>query len=162
MIIKNNSGNIIFTGDDMSYANLSEADLYEADLSGANLSGANLSKADLYEADLYEADLSGAILSGTNLSGADLSGAILSGANLSHVPTIWGGYLGRHYIFAWWKGEECIVKIGCIEYSLEKWLEVYNRVGEIEKYSPQDIKIYGNFLQFIKDNFKSGRTSKRK
>lgn len=147
MIIKNNSGNIIFTGDDMSYANLSEADLYEADLSGAILSGTNLS---------------GTNLSGAILSGADLSGAILSGANLSHVPTIWGGYLGRHYIFAWWKGEECIVKIGCIEYSLEKWLEVYNRVGEIEKYSPQDIKIYGNFLQFIKDNFKSGRTSKRK
>ena len=131
----------------MSYANLSEADLSGANLSGANLSGAILSNT---------------ILSGANLSGAILSKADLSGANLSHVPTIWGGYLGRHYIFAWWKGEECIVKIGCIEYSLEKWLEVYNRVGEIEKYSPQDIKIYGNFLQFIKDNFKSGRTSKRK
>ena len=58
--------------------------------------------------------------------------------------------------FAWWKGEECIVKIGCIENSLQKWLEDYERIGFINGYSPKNIENYGNVLRFIKDNFKKG------
>ena len=100
--------------------------------------------------------MSYANLSGAQLSGANLSKADLSGADISHVSAVWGGYFGRHFVFAWWKGEDCIVKIGCIENSLETWLQDYERIGFTNEYSPKNIEIYGNVLRFIKDNFKKG------
>ena len=144
------------SGADLSGANLSGANLSGADLTGANLTGANLSMTDLSRTNLSGANLSEAYIFRAYLSGANLSGANLSGADISHVSAVWGGYFGRHFVFAWWKGEECIVKIGCIENSLQKWLEDYERIGFTNGYFPKNIENYGNVLRFIKDNFKKG------
>ncbi len=137
----------------LSKANLSEADLSEADLSGANLSGADLSGADLYGANLSEADLSGADLYGANLSRADLSGADLSeadlsGANLSNTGVL-AFYLGRHLGFAYKYNDEVMVKIGCREDTLPRWLDNYRTIGEDEGYTKSEINLYGNVLNAI-------------
>jgi len=102
------SGNINFSGANLSSAKLWECDLRWKNLSGAELSGAylggallsraNLSrahlrgayldKAHIEDADLTGADLTGADLRGTYLMRADLRDAVLTGANLEGAQLI--------------------------------------------------------------------------
>jgi hypothetical protein len=131
---------------------LSRADLSRADLSGANLYGADLYRADLSRADLSRADLSRAYLSRADLCGSDLTRANLYGSDLSFT-CIFGFYLGKYFGFAWKKEKEIIIKIGCIEYSLEHWLENYRIIGEKNHHSEKEINTYRNMLEFIKTNF---------
>ncbi len=88
------SGAALFTG-----ANLSGANLHRADMRGVGMFGANLSNADFTGAELAgfsdrdgrfgvvlsNANLSHAHLSGVNMGSAELENADLSGADLSHA-----------------------------------------------------------------------------
>ena len=73
---------LMYSGKDLSDANLASAKLSDANLSGANLSRAYLNGANLSGAHLTYANLSGANLTPANLSFADLSNATLSSADL--------------------------------------------------------------------------------
>jgi hypothetical protein len=156
----------------LSWANLSLASLSRASLSGAILSGANLwrailkeanlSRAILKEANLSEANLSGAnlswaSLSGANLSGANLSGANLSGtnlweANLSGTHGVYSMQLSKHPIVVWFDHESNthIVKVGCMEYSIEHWLKHSESIGLREGYSELQCEEYYYAFEFIK------------
>ena len=140
-------------GANLSRANLSGADLFGANLSGADLSGANLSRADLSGAnlsgaDLYGANLSGADLFGANLSGADLSEANLSGADLSEtiikLPII--NITGSTHSLLYMDG---VIKIGCENYSVEKWLSNYVAIGTNNGYTDEQIKEYKTYIDMI-------------
>jgi hypothetical protein len=142
------------SGVDLSKVNLSKANLSKVNLSKANLSKANLSKADLSGVDLSwtnlsEANLSGAVLYGAVLFKANLSGAILKqanlcGANLSHTSII--SFSGtKHFAFY----HEGMLKIGCMEESLEWWKNNYKEVGKKRNHSNHEIKLYGSFIKFL-------------
>ena len=127
-----------------SRANLIGADLIEADLSGAYLIGANLSRA----------DLSGADLSGANLSGADLSGADLSGANgllpndLAPLQIL----ATRHAIIVRTPG---LIAIGCESHDIAWWRENCEKLGERERYTPQQIAEYRAHIDYCEQWMKT-------
>ena len=73
---------LIYKGENMDHADLSELSLRKAYLVGADLRVSDLSGADLSDSDLTEADLRGADLRRTDLREAILAGAQLCGANL--------------------------------------------------------------------------------
>ena len=75
----------IFSGADLSGADLRMSNLSHADLRNTNLSGANLSGADLSGADLRNTNLSSTNLSHADFSSADLRNTNLSSTNLSHA-----------------------------------------------------------------------------
>jgi hypothetical protein len=132
---------------DLRVANLSEADLSEADLSWADLSEANLRGANLLGADLHEADLSGADLSGADLSGADLRWADLRWADLSAKQYACQIHASRHAIVA----IDDDVRIGCRRRPLAEWLETFEAVGRVNKYTETEIAEYGIYLKAIRD-----------
>jgi hypothetical protein len=152
----------------LSGANLSRANLSRANLSGAILNGANLwranlrevnlSRAILREANLREVNLSGtnlswasligANLSEANLSGANLSEANLSGANLNEAFGVYSMQLSKHPIVVWFDRESntYMVKVGCMEYSIEHWLKHSESIGLRAGYSELQCEEY--LIQF--------------
>ncbi len=133
-------------GANLEGANLDGATLYGATLVRANLEGANLYGANLEDANLYGANLEGANLEGANLYGANLEGATLEGAKTSETTkldrvaiTLVGS---RHVLTAYADR----VRIGCQERSYADWLDVYERVGKIESYTPEQIEEYHNLI----------------
>ena len=84
---------MLFTGINLTKANLENADLTRANLSNANLTKSNLKNASMEESNLDSANLSNANFSYANLAGANLSNAILTNttfnkADLSRVKFI--------------------------------------------------------------------------
>jgi len=166
--IKNRfTGNVILCGEYESIkdclkknigANLREADLYEADLREADLRGADLRGADLREADLREADLRGADLRGADLRGAYLYEANLYGADLCEakgieLPII--SISGSCHNLQYMAGK---IKIGCENYTVEKWLNDYKEIGKHNNYTPEQIAEYGEYIKmcakFVKEKKK--------
>ena len=141
----------------LSRANLIGADLSRADLSRANLSEANLSRANLRWANLSEANLSRTNLSGANLSEADLSGANLSRTNLSEADL--SGAKGllpnglvplqilatRDAIVVRTSG---FITIGCEHHDIAWWRENCQKLGERERYNPQQIVEYRAHINY--------------
>jgi uncharacterized protein YjbI with pentapeptide repeats len=85
--------NVVFSGANISGADLhgvrlNMASLWATNFSGANLNDVDLGGADLRGANLSYADLSGAALDGAELTSADLSYADLSGATIG--DTVFG------------------------------------------------------------------------
>jgi hypothetical protein len=131
----------------LSEANLSRANLSEADLSGANLSEANLSGANLSRTNLSEADLSGANLSRTNLSEANLSEADLSGAKglLPNGLVPLQILATRDAIVVRTSG---FITIGCEHHDIAWWRENCQKLGERERYNPQQIVEYRAHINY--------------
>jgi uncharacterized protein YjbI with pentapeptide repeats len=82
-----------FTGQNLSFADLSKSAITRAHLDGADLTGANLNKSSLADAGLIGASLSGAtlqssVLTNARLSGANLSQADLTGADLRNASDV--------------------------------------------------------------------------
>jgi hypothetical protein len=159
---------LVKDGASLDCANLSRANLDGATLDGASLryaslryaslDGANLSRADLFRATLDGATLDGANLDGANLYRATLDGATLDGANLdgaknfnpSHVfPQIQGT---KHSIGM--NGER-IIRIGCMSYPIEWWLENNVRAGEENGYTPEQIAEYRRYIELIAEMYPS-------
>ncbi len=101
---------------------------------------------------LSEANLRGANLSEANLRWADLSGANLRGANLSEA-----GLLARQYVCQIHASRHAIVaidddvRIGCRRRPLAEWLETFEAVGRVNKYTETEIAEYGIYLKAIRD-----------
>jgi uncharacterized protein YjbI with pentapeptide repeats len=85
---------------DLTKAHLGRADLTGAQLSYANLSGAYLVRASLNGANLNHTDLSGARLTYAELNGADFSGANLKDATLVQSTLQYAGLDGAELIGA--------------------------------------------------------------
>jgi uncharacterized protein YjbI with pentapeptide repeats len=101
--IRKNNGNMMFSDDDLSLAELVVAQrsyLREANLSEANLHRANLSETGLRRTNLSEANLRGANLRAANLRGANLRAANLRGANLSRANLRFADLRGANLRFA--------------------------------------------------------------
>jgi hypothetical protein len=129
-------------GADLSGANLSEADLSRANLSGANLSEADLSRTNLSGANLSEADLSGADLSGANLSRAYLSGAkglLPNGLVPLQILATRDAIVVRTSGF---------ITIGCEHHDIAWWRENCQKLGERERYNPQQIVEYRAHINY--------------
>lgn len=93
----------------------------------ANLRGANLREANLREVDLYGADLRGADLQDCNGILSFICGQHL-GVYFKHKDT--------HYF-----------KIGCITNTSDWWLKSYERVGRLNDYSEESIRLYGEIIK---------------
>ncbi len=91
-------------------------------------------------------NLAFANLAGANLQSANLSGSILTGTNLIRIQG------SRHEINA--VGN--IVQIGCKLFSLDKWLENYEKIGVGEGYTPAEIKEYGMHLRHLQNLLDAG------
>src|SRR3990167_10865874 len=90
------------------------------------------------EALAAKADLSFANLSKANLFFANLSKANLSGA--ANITTfISGQHLGVAY------GEK--IQIGCIDLTVNQWLETFEKIGKENNYTVEQIKAYGGFIK---------------
>ena len=91
IVIKNNSGKIIFVGrfknikETIEYCIALRINIEGADLRGADLEGADLRDADLRDVDLRCADLRGSSLIGSNLRGSNLRGSSLRGVDLRYA-----------------------------------------------------------------------------
>jgi hypothetical protein len=135
-------------------ANLRGANLSEANLSEANLSWANIIQANLRGANLSDANLREASLSGANLSGANIWRANLSGANLSRTHGVYSMQLSKHPIVVWFDHESNthMVKVGCMEFSIENWLKHSESIGVSEGYSQSQIQLYLNAFTFLKNS----------
>ncbi|MCA2968701.1 MAG: pentapeptide repeat-containing protein [Acidobacteriaceae bacterium] len=155
--IKHKHGRVLMTvdADTLRRADLSGANLSEANLSGANLSEANLRWADLRGANLSEANLSEANLRWANLRWANLSEANLSGANLRGANLSEAGLLARQYVCQIHASRHAIVaidddvRIGCRRRPLAEWLETFEAVGRVNKYTETEIAEYGIWLKAI-------------
>lgn len=66
-------------------------------------------------------------------------------ARVSRTPIF--AFLGRHQILI---DDNNLVSIGCDQHSLEYWLKHYRKIGTANNYSKQEIKRYGAFLKFLK------------
>jgi hypothetical protein len=132
----------------------------QANLSGANLSGANLSGASLREAILSGANLWRANLSWANLIGANLIEANLSFANLSEVRGVFSMQLSKHPIVVWFDRESNthMVKVGCMEYSIEHWLKHSESIGLSEGYSELQCDEYGSMFTWVNKHVRLGYT----
>lgn len=131
-----------FRGAYLKGANLMGANFERANLKETTLEKANLRGADLREADLWGANLGGATLRGAYLEGADLIGAILEDADIVSFQG------GRHTAYCTLNG---YIKIGCYHHTTKFWLENYEKFGEDYKYSPTEIKAYGQFIKLCKE-----------
>src|SRR3990167_4905813 len=135
------------SGADLSGLNLSKANLAGANLAEATLAGANLSEADLYKSNLSEANLAGAnlaeaTLAGSNLSEANLSEASLVGANLARTNILTFQF-NQHFAYSF----NGLIRIGCLEHEIEKWLKEYRKIGKENKYTESEIELYGDFIK---------------
>jgi uncharacterized protein YjbI with pentapeptide repeats len=129
------------------YANLEGADLRDADLRDADLRRANLRGAYLRGADLRDADLRGADLRDADLRRANLRGAYLRGADLSGVTGVLSFTFGRHFAYS----HKNIIKIGCKEMTIDRWLIDFEIIGRSEEYSNKQIRAYGAFIKLCKE-----------
>ena len=117
----------------------SRANLRDANLWGANLWGANLRDANLWGANLRDANLRGADLRGADLRGADFRGADLRGA----VGKFAVGKFGRHQGVA----VGGYISIGCERHTFDHWLKNFEKIGESNDYSEQEIAMYGQWIK---------------
>ena len=109
------------------------ADLCEANLRRANLCGADLSGANLCGADLCEANLRGANLRGTGLSRANLCGANLRGKKIKTAKVFHELY--KYIVMAIVLPDGTrIVKMGCLEKTLEEWDEIGIRKSNLNEF----------------------------
>ena len=136
--IKNRfTGNVILCGEYESIKDCLKKNI------GADLRGADLCEANLREADLYEADL----------RGADLRGADLRGAKGIELPII--SISGSCHNLQYMAGK---IKIGCENYTVEKWLNDYKEIGKHNNYTPEQIAEYGEYIKmcakFVKEKKK--------
>ena len=81
-------------------------------------------------------------------NGADLGGANLEGAIIRSILQIGGS---RHWLVAIATDESVLVKIGCHERTLDKWLEGYEAIGKREEYTAAQIAEYGAHLRYVAD-----------
>ena len=132
-----------------SRANLRGTDLRGANLRDADLRGANLRDANLRDADLWGANLRDADLWGANLRGASLRGANLRDADLRDAD-LWGavgkfavGKFGRHQGVA----VGGYISIGCERHTFDHWLKNFEKIGESNDYSEQEIAMYGQWIK---------------
>ena len=130
------------------------ANLRDADLRGANLRDADLRDADLWDASLRDADLRGTDLRGANLREANLWGADLRGANLwdadfrdadfrGAVGKFAVGKFGRHQGVA----VGGYISIGCERHTFDHWLKNFEKIGESNDYSEQEMAMYGQWIK---------------
>ena len=114
----------------------------EAIKSGANLIGADLSRANLSRANLSRA----------NLSGANLSEADLRWANLSRAKGLLPNGLVPLQILA--TRDAIVVRtsgfitIGCEHHDIAWWRENCQKLGERERYNPQQIVEYRAHINY--------------
>lgn len=135
-------------GADLSEVNLSRANLSGAVLYGANLYGADLSAADLTGADLYGAVLTEAVLTGAVLTGAVLYGANLTGADLEDTileKTPIASFQFEKHMAVMIGGN---IQIGCLKYSINKWVKEYRAIGIQKNYTQEQIQAYGDFIKY--------------
>ena len=97
-----------------------------------------------------KADLSDANLSDADLSHANLSRADLSGANLITFC------YRRHFAYghkskAYKTKSNIIINIGCMNLSLECWLDEYKKIGKRAGYSNAEIEFYYKFILLCKE-----------
>ena len=107
-----------------SHANLRDADLRDANLRDANLRGANLRDANLRDADFWGADFRDA-----NFWGA--VGKFAVGKFGRHQGVAVGGY----------------ISIGCERHTFDHWLKNFEKIGESNDYSEQEIAMYGQWIK---------------
>ncbi len=124
---------------DLWHANLRNADLRNADLRNANLRNANLWNANLRHANLRHADLRNADLRNVNLRNANLWNANLRHADLWTFQTT----TYRAIYIPWQR----ILKIGCLEYSIDEWVKWYRRLGDENNFTDTEITQYGMFIK---------------
>jgi hypothetical protein len=117
-------------------ASLRGADLREANLREASLRGADLREADLRGADLREADLREADLRWASLRGADLREADLIGNKIKSGKVFSGLYTYIVMAILMPDGTR-IVKMGCLEKTLEEWAELGIRKSNLNDF-PDD------------------------
>jgi hypothetical protein len=121
----------------LPFANLYKANLYKANLSESSLPNANLFRADLSNADLYKANLSFA-----NLYKANLYRANLSVSNTQHTKGILS-FTGEKYTLVYYRYEDQYrVKIGCIDHSIQHWLDNYQYIGETNGFNEDEMELY--------------------
>ena len=78
-------------------------------------------------------------LRNANLQGANLRGADLWSADL------WVFRTTKHTaIYVPWQK---LLKIGCLEYKIEKWQKKYKSIGKLHDFSEKEIKQYGQFIK---------------
>ena len=121
----------------------------QADLSGADLSEADLSKANLSEANLFKTNLSEADLSGANLSEANLSEANLASIKADEKYLSIIGTKGKIIVFG------TRVWIGCIENTIQGWLEKGEAIAEENDYSKKEIEMYRKYILYISEYIKT-------
>jgi hypothetical protein len=125
---------------DFVKAHLGKSSGFKANFYGSKFNDANLKGASLFKANLEWADFEG-----TNLECTDLDKTRLEGAKLKYLRI--GG--SKHTVTAY--ADQ--IGIGCYIRSFKWWLENYEEVGKKEKYSPEQIKEYGNKIKMIAVNW---------
>ena len=139
---------------DIRYADLRSADLSYANLRSADLSYADLSYANLRYADLRSADLRSADLRYTDLRSADLSYADLRSADLSYADLRYADLLvfqfQQHWAYYTFDGS---LRIGCIVLPITEWNETFKEIGVKERYSKEQILVYGQFIDMCYKKF---------
>jgi hypothetical protein len=98
---------------------------------------------DGFKANLCEADLHGA-----NLLGANLCKANLFEAKTDKPLIIFQA--NRHFAYC----HNGVIKIGCESKTISEWFECFNEIGEREKYSDQEIKLYGDYIKLCAENYR--------
>ena len=100
------------------------------------------------KANLYGANLRGANLRGADLRGADLRGADLRGADLKNTilenNAILTFIYNKHTAYFFGTNE---ITIGCHKYSIDYWVENYEKIGKDNDYTEDEIKKYGKFIK---------------
>ena len=148
-------------GVNLSYTDLSGSDLSGSDLFGCVLSNCNLSGSDLSFSDLSYADLSFSDLFGCNLSYSNLQFAMIRDSNMEGI-NLRDCNLNRTMTDKWYVSVACIgsekrkmiycfeddiIWCGCFTGSLS---EFEKKVEETHKDSPQYLKEYKGFIEYIK------------
>lgn len=93
-------------------------------------------------ANLYRANLDGANLDGANLRGADLRGADLRGAKgiMSFIGE-------KDLLVYFYHDNEHYFKIGCKTLPYKDWLKDYKKIGKENKYTNNQIELYGTVIE---------------
>jgi hypothetical protein len=173
--------NVDFSRSDLSHAKLVGARLRNASLREANLAHANLAMSELVQVDAESANFSNAILlaaelqhcyfnearfTSASLKDAKLLNCRFFNAKLSKIESFYVLIaedtdldlrvvsLNKHRIVKF-KNK---IQIGCETNSVNYWLRNYQKVGQINRYTPSEIKQYGLAIKMLA----SGSTRKRK
>ena len=79
-----------------------------------------------------------------DLRNADLRNADLRCVNLQDTD-LWVFRTTKHTaIYVPWQK---LLKIGCLEYPIEKWQTEYKSIGKLHDFSEKEIKQYGQFIK---------------